>query len=64
MWQPREQCDDDNALAGDGCDPSCRTEDICGNGVLDEALGEECDDFNTLDGDGCDRDCRLEAWRE
>jgi len=32
----------------------------CGNGELQEALGEECDDGNTVDGDGCSADCRLE----
>ena len=29
----------------------------CGNGVLDEALGEACDDGNSLGGDGCNSDC-------
>lgn len=29
----------------------------CGNGVLDEELGEECDDGNLDDADGCDSDC-------
>lgn len=29
----------------------------CGNGDLEEDLGEECDDGNLVDGDGCDSDC-------
>jgi len=32
----------------------------CGNGDLQEELGEECDDGNTVDGDGCSADCKIE----
>ena len=52
---PGEQCDDGNAIDGDGCDHDC-TPTACGNGIL--TGGEDCDDGNTLDGDGCPSTCR------
>jgi cysteine-rich repeat protein len=30
---------------------------ICGDGLVDEQLGEQCDDGNDISGDGCDRNC-------
>jgi cysteine-rich repeat protein len=53
-----EECDDGNAIAGDGCRPDC-TAEVCGDGTLD-APGEECDDGNTANGDGCDENCIVE----
>jgi len=53
-----EECDDGNALDGDGCDHNC-TLTACGNGVI--TAGEACDDGNTADGDGCDHDCAVTA---
>lgn len=53
-----EQCDDGNAMDGDGCDSNC-TATACGNGVVTE--GEECDDGNGAAGDGCDAFCLVEA---
>jgi cysteine-rich repeat protein len=35
--------------------PAC---DLCGNGILDTAVGEVCDDGNRVDGDGCDSNCK------
>ncbi|HVO27133.1 MAG TPA: hypothetical protein VMW56_26275 [Candidatus Margulisiibacteriota bacterium] len=32
---------------------------VCGDGVVDFALGETCDDGNTLDGDACPATCRI-----
>jgi cysteine-rich repeat protein len=52
-----EQCDDGNAVAGDGCSPHCQREE-CGNAVLDP--GEQCDDGNLNSGDGCSASCKLE----
>src|SRR5690606_31169317 len=37
-----EQCDDGNALSGDGCSNACVTELRCGDGVIGGA--EQCDD--------------------
>ena len=49
------------ALAtGSGCGDDDATR--CGDGVLDETLGEQCDDGNTADGDGCSADCLSEAY--
>jgi len=51
-----EQCDDGNVAAGDGCGPTCLTEE-CGNGYLDP--GELCDDGNQISCDGCEVNCML-----
>lgn len=37
-----EECDDGNAVNGDGCDANC-TVTRCGNGIITPATGEECD---------------------
>jgi cysteine-rich repeat protein len=49
-----EQCDDGNAVDGDGCDRNCRLSG-CGNGVRDAS--EACDDGNEVSGDFCDANC-------
>src|SRR5262249_48335918 len=54
VLEPGEQCDDGNAIDGDGCDSNC-TPTGCGNGVV--TAGEICDDGNTTSGDGCSADC-------
>ncbi len=54
-----ELCDDGNNLSGDGCSPDCLSDESCGNGILDAAVGEACDDGNDVDGDGCQADCAL-----
>ena len=55
-----EECDDGNAVGGDGCSPFCTTEG-CGNGIIDVDAGEWCDDGNTTAGDGCGATCQLET---
>ena len=52
-----ELCDDGNTEGGDGCSPDCTSDEVCGNGITDDHLGELCDDGNTLNGDGCNADC-------
>jgi cysteine-rich repeat protein len=52
-----EECDDGNAVPGDGCDEICFVE-ACGNNVVQD--GEDCDDGNTLAGDGCGSTCLAE----
>ena len=67
----REQCDDGNKTAGDGCSaicqipagwtctgmPSvCNMNGVCGDGIL--GATEACDDKNTTSGDGCSADCK------
>ncbi|MEM6929076.1 MAG: LamG-like jellyroll fold domain-containing protein, partial [Myxococcota bacterium] len=49
-----EQCDDANAVNGDGCNEICQIE-YCGNGFVEPI--EVCDDGNRTDGDGCSADC-------
>jgi len=51
-----EQCDDGNAMDGDGCDSNCTTSG-CGNGIVDPS--EPCDDGNHSDQDLCMSDCTL-----
>lgn len=62
-----EVCDDGNAVSSDGCRADCRSNEACGNGVMDEHLGEECEFLgppppfpnpvpNTA---ACDNDCTL-----
>lgn len=55
---PGEECDDGNAIDGDGCDGNC-TFTSCGNGIV--TSGEACDDGNTASGDCCDGVCQLES---
>jgi cysteine-rich repeat protein len=56
--EPGEQCDDGNAVDGDGCEADCAFTpvELCGNGMLDE--GEECDDGNGDDTDACTSTCK------
>lgn len=52
-----EVCDDGNTVSGDGCSADCRSDETCGNSIVDTAAGEMCDDGNTVDGDACRGDC-------
>ncbi|TDJ00385.1 MAG: DUF4215 domain-containing protein [Deltaproteobacteria bacterium] len=68
-----EECDDGNAVSGDGCEDDCQVErgfncdgepsicsSECGDGLL--ASDEECDDGNATGCDGCSVDCRIEGF--
>jgi cysteine-rich repeat protein len=70
-----EVCDDGNADVGDGCSVACRSDETCGNMVVDpvsvDDLGnltpnEVCDDGNDIDHDGCSSSCQAETatWCE
>jgi cysteine-rich repeat protein len=48
-----EGCDDGNSVDGDGCSADCKSNETCGNGIVDTAVGEICDDGNMVDGDAC-----------
>src|SRR5262245_7439775 len=37
-----EVCDDGNTLSCDGCSADCRSDESCGNGVVDSTCGEDC----------------------
>jgi cysteine-rich repeat protein len=53
-----EDCDDGNATDdGNGCDGSCKFNNICGNHIV-ESAAEACDD-DGVDTAGCDADCSL-----
>jgi len=54
-----EQCDDGNALDGDGCDSNCKIT-ACGNGIKTAASSRR---RNLIDNDGCDHNCTLPACR-
>jgi cysteine-rich repeat protein len=67
-----ENCEDGNALAGDGCSDVCQREDgwscagapstcteICGDGLV--VGNEACDDGGHATGDGCDASCHVES---
>jgi cysteine-rich repeat protein len=70
----REECDDGNAVSGDGCNSICRIEEDwtcsvpgddcrrpdCGDGYR-FIPGEECDDGNDESGDGCSDACETES---
>ena len=59
-----EACDDGNNIDGDGCSANCLSTEICGNGIVDKAVGEVCDDGNTVDGDGCSSTCEIESAKK
>ena len=54
-----EQCDDGNAVNGDGCSLSCELE-VCGDGLVNNSGLEQCDDGNRDNDDGCSSVCRKE----
>jgi cysteine-rich repeat protein len=56
---PGEYCDDGNTENSDGCSADCKSDETCGNHVVDFSVGEQCDDGNGKDGDGCNAAC----WR-
>lgn len=56
-----EQCDDGNNKPGDACSADCRSNETCGNGVVDPIAGEICDDGNLVGRDGCTGACTLET---
>jgi cysteine-rich repeat protein len=47
-----EVCDDGNNISGDGCRSDCLSDETCGNGLVDHAVGEVCDSTP-----GCAPDC-------
>src|SRR5262249_29799569 len=56
---PGEVCDDGNTKDGDGCSADCKSDESCGNHIIDTRarVPDVCDDGNTQDGDGCSHDC-------
>ncbi|HVV83837.1 MAG TPA: kelch repeat-containing protein [Kofleriaceae bacterium] len=62
----REACDDGNNVDGDGCSARCDSDESCGNGKVDVAVGESCDDGGRASSDGCSSACGVEVavWHE
>ena len=48
-----EVCDDGNRLHGDGCSADCKSDESCGNGIVDQTVGESCDDPGPLCRSNC-----------
>ena len=55
-----ETCDDGNQFSGDGCNSTCASDEVCGNLIVDTAVGGTCDDGNHEDEDGCNSACVVE----
>jgi cysteine-rich repeat protein len=55
---PGESCDDGGTENDDGCSADCKSDETCGNRILDFSIGEQCDDGNLRNGRGCNVDCR------
>lgn len=58
-----EVCDGAAGSPSLRCAADCRSDETCGNGVVDVATGERCDDENLLGNDGCSSQCTLETAR-
>jgi cysteine-rich repeat protein len=56
--EPGEVCEPPDP--GHGCSADCKSNETCGNGVVDAITGEACDDGNLRNHDGCDSRCRSE----
>src|SRR5262249_6891899 len=54
---PGEECDDGNKISGDACRADCLGEEVCGDGLVDPAVGEVCDDGNPIIEEPCSLDC-------
>src|SRR5262249_21268440 len=57
VLEPDEVCDDGNRRSGDGCAADCRSNEVCGNGIIDVDVGERCDD-GSANADSPDAACR------
>lgn len=55
VLDPGEACDDGNLAGADGCSADCRSDESCGNGIVDYALpiAEECDCGSGTPAAGC-----------
>lgn len=72
-----EACDDNNAVALDGCSATCTIETAspawnctgttptvctrCQNNKYEPSNSEGCDDGNNINGDGCSQTCTVET---
>lgn len=56
-----ELCDDGNVVGGDRCSADCTSLEVCGNGIIDVAVGEACDDGDQNSSGRCNALCQLES---
>jgi cysteine-rich repeat protein len=54
-----EVCDDGGIIDGDDCSADCKSDESCGNNIIDAE--ETCDDGNRASGDGCSANCLEET---
>lgn len=62
LVEPGEACDDGNRVSLDGCNSSCTSREMCGDGTTDFAFGEDCDNGSANSdepGAECRTNCRL-----
>jgi len=62
-----EACDLGDRDPGGGCSADCMSRELCGDQLIDLALGEQCDEgMIGLSGDGCSSTCSSEydVWRD
>jgi cysteine-rich repeat protein len=62
VLDPGEECDrgSRNGEEGEDCSAECTDIFGCGDGFLDNSLGEQCDDGNNTNDDGCSAECQSE----
>ena len=58
-----EVCDDGNTLSCDGCSADCRSDESCGNGIVDSTCGEDCDEA-AGNSDAPNATCRSDCRRQ
>lgn len=56
-FDQRNDSDVTNAVVDNNIPLDCSA--LCGNGAVDESVGEVCDDRNQVSGDGCDENCNM-----
>jgi cysteine-rich repeat protein len=63
VLDPGEACDDGNIIDGDGCSADCKSNETCGNGIVDKSVGEQCDlgPGKNVPGSGCTPSCKSEV---
>lgn len=56
-FDARNDSDVNNAVVDNNIPLDCSR--LCGNGAVDDSVGEVCDDRNQTPGDGCDENCSM-----
>lgn len=56
-----EVCDDGNTKGGDGCSADCKSNETCGDGVVQVTKGEQCESTAPKEWVNCTADCKLDV---